>query len=59
MTDLCKVLMERDNLSEEEAELEIAEAREMLMERLDNDEDPEEFLMDHFGLEDDYLLDLL
>jgi hypothetical protein len=53
---LKQVLMRRDGLSEEEAEELIQEARE---EVLEGGADPEEVLACNFGLEPDYIFDLL
>jgi len=53
--DLKKVLMTRDGLSELEALNLIDEARELVM----CGEDPEELLFNEFGLEPDYIFDLL
>lgn len=53
---LLEVLMRRDGLSREEAAEGIAEARDAVL--LDG-EDPEEVLADWFGLEPDYVFDLL
>ena len=53
---LLEVLMRRDGLSREEAAEEIAQARDAVL--LDG-EDPEEVLADWFGLEPDYVFDLL
>lgn len=55
MSELKKVLMERDGMSDREANEVIKEARE----RVYDGEDPEEILMDEFGLEPDYVFDLL
>jgi hypothetical protein len=57
MTDseLKKVIMERDDLSSIEADQQIAEAKQ----RVAEGDDPEEVLLDDFGLEPDYLLDLI
>jgi len=52
---LKQVLMRRDGLSAEEANERIAEARQAV----ENGEDPEEILHDEFGLEPDYIFDLL
>ena len=52
---LKAVIMRRDGLSEEEAEEEIAAAKEAVVEG----EDPEQVLEDYFGLEPDYVFDLL
>ena len=50
-----QVLMRRDGLSAAEADELIAEARERVLEG----EDPEEILHDDFGLEPDYIWDLI
>lgn len=55
MTELKRVLMERDELSYEEADEIISQAREMILEG----EDPEEILYEEFGLEMDYIFDLI
>jgi len=55
MSELKRVLMNRDNMTEEEADEAIAEARE----RIADGEDPEEILHDEFGLEPDYIFDLV
>lgn len=55
METLRKVLMRRDGLSGDEADELIAEARE----RVAEGEDPEDILIDEFGLEPDYIWDLL
>lgn len=52
---LKEVLMRRDGLTEEEAEEQIEEARQAVM----DGDDPEEVLADWFGLEPDYVFDLL
>ena len=59
MKPLKKVLMERDGLTEEEAQEQIDNAHEELMERLEDGEMPFDFMMDEFGLEPDYLEDLI
>jgi hypothetical protein len=55
MKTLKEVLMERDDLSSDEADELIKEAREQVY----NGEDPEEVLFNEFGLEPDYVMDLL
>jgi hypothetical protein len=55
MQSLKQVLMNRDGLTEDEAEEFIAEARE----RIYSGDDPEEILLEEFGLEPDYVFDLL
>ena len=52
---LKQVLMRRDGLSAAEADELIDEARERVLEG----EDPEEILHDDFGLEPDYIWDLI
>jgi hypothetical protein len=54
MTDFTKVLMERDGMTEEEAENE----RKELFERAMTGECIEEMLLEH-GLESDYVFDVL
>ena len=55
LTELHRVLMRRDGMTAEEAEELIEEARE----RVDAGEDPEEILHEEFGMEPDYVFDLL
>ena len=55
METLKQVLMRRDGLSAAEAQDLIDEARERVLEG----EDPEEILHDDFGLEPDYVWELL
>ncbi len=52
---LKQVIMRRDNMSSAEAEELINEAKEELAEG----GDPEEILAEYFGLEPDYIFDLL
>ena len=55
MSELRTVLMKRDKLTHEEADEIIREARMQVSEG----EDPEEILADEFGLEPDYIFDLI
>lgn len=55
MESLKEVLMGRDGLTSHEADQMIDEARSRVYEG----EDPEEILMDEFGLEPDYIFDLV
>jgi hypothetical protein len=55
MTELERVLIDRDGMSLEEAREEIAQARIAVL----KGEDPEEVLNDWFGLEPDYIFDLI
>lgn len=55
MTALKQILIQRDNMTEDEADALIKEARE----RVTDGENPEEILYEEFGLEPDYIFDLL
>lgn len=55
MTELKRILMKRDDLSSQEADLLISQARQAVF----DGEDPEEVLYEEFGLEPDYIMDLL
>ena len=55
MRELKKVLMGRDGISSKEADEVIADAKQ----RVWDGEDPEEVLADEFGLEPDYIFDLM
>jgi hypothetical protein len=59
MTELKKALMERDDLTSEQADKAIQEARASFYEALDNGDMPFDFMQDEFGLEPDYLTDLI
>lgn len=52
---LKQVLMRRDGMSSSDADDAIEDARE----RVFSGEDPEEILLEEFGLEPDYIFDLL
>lgn len=54
-----QVLMQRDGVSEEDAEQQIHQAREDAMERLAEGEMPFDICEEYFGLEPDYLEKLL
>ena len=56
MTELKQAIMQRDGLTSEEADELIDGARSMV---LDEGMDPEEVLLEEFGLEPDYVFDLL
>lgn len=56
MTELVKVLMERDGMTLEDAMEAVANARKLVV---DEYADPEEVLLEEFGLEPDYIFDLL
>jgi len=55
MESLKEVLMRRDEMSSEEANELIEEAKELVI----DGEDPEEVLLDMFGLEPDFIFDIL
>ena len=55
MDSLKKTIMRRDGLSAAEADEMIAEAKEAIA----NGADPEDILYSDFGLEPDYIFDLL
>ena len=61
MKTIKDVLMERDGLSEQDAINAVEDARELLNEYAENDDTASamNICMDEFGLEDDYLLELL
>jgi hypothetical protein len=56
MSELMQILITRDKLTRAEAAEAIAEARRRVYEC---DEDPEEVLFEEFGLEPDYVFDLI
>lgn len=55
MTTIEKTLMHRDGYSREEAREALKEARQRVLEG----DDPEEILFEDFGLEPDYIFDLI
>lgn len=55
MNTLTSILMNRDGLTEDEAIEQVNEARDRVL----DGENPEEILYDEFGLEPDYVFDLL
>lgn len=55
MNSLKSVLMRRDEITSQEADELIEDAARMI----DDGEDPERILQDEFGLEPDYVFDLL
>ena len=59
METIKQVLMRRDGMTEEEAELLIADAREDLNYRLSLGKMPDDICEEWFGLEPDYIFDLL
>ena len=59
MVNLKNTLMERDGITAQEADEQIAEARNRMFEMLANGESPYDICEEEFGLEPDYLDDLL
>jgi hypothetical protein len=62
MNKIVEILMERDNMSQEEAEDLLSEARDEAEYLLENDgqlDDIENVLKDYFSLEPDYIFDLI
>ena len=62
MTDFERVLMNRDGMTREEAKAEKRRAREEVMSYFDDNmsyDDIEDMFCGEYGLETDYLLDLL
>ena len=57
--NLKEVLMKRDEFSAEEADELINDAREDALRRLGDAEMPFDICKEHFGLEPDYLFELL
>lgn len=55
MSDLKQILMNRDGMSSKEADSAISEMRKRVFEG----EDPEEILLDEYGLEPDYVFDII
>lgn len=56
---IATILMERDGMTQEEADKEIEMARKDLHERLDAGEMPHDICSEWFGLEPDYLMELI
>jgi hypothetical protein len=59
MESIREVLIRRDKMTKEEAEDLIEQAREDLMNRLAEGEYPEDICEEWFGLEPDYLMELI
>ena len=59
MNRVTKILMERDNITREEAEERIADVREQLRDCNYNPIECEDILANYLGLEVDYLFDIL
>ena len=59
MRSIKEILMERDSMSSDEADELITQAKDDLFERLDHGEMSEDICMEWFGLEPDYLFELI
>lgn len=59
MTDFEKILIKRDGMSKEEAHEELMNVRNDVFDGDYEYEDVEDILMDDYGLEPDYLMDVL
>ena len=59
MKTIKEILIERDDISEQAAEDLINDARKDLYKRLEDGEDASDICFDWFGLEPDYLIDLI
>lgn len=61
MESIKEILMRRDGMAENDACELIAEAKEALYEYLDNDdmESAEDICLEYFGLEPDYVMELM
>jgi len=59
MESIKEILMRRDGMTEKEALDCIAEAREDLHNRLAEGEMPDDICQEHFGLEPDYIMELM
>lgn len=59
MRSISEVLMDRDEMTQKEAENLIEEAREDLHERLTEGEMPHDICNEWFGLEPDYIWELI
>lgn len=59
METIKSVLMKRDDMSEAEADSLIAECKEDMNQRLTDGEMPYDICEEYFGLEPDYLMELM
>jgi hypothetical protein len=59
MEPIQSILMRRDGMTAEEAEDLVSEAREELERRLEEDEDAYDICEEYFGLEPDYISQLI
>ncbi len=59
MDSLKSALMKRDGITADEADTQINDARDEMFNQLSQGEMPFDLMMDEFGLEPDYLEDLI
>lgn len=59
METIVSILMKRDGMNLEDAEQEVNDCREDLLERVGNGEMCEDICQEWFGLEPDYLMQLM
>ena len=61
MNRIVKILMQRDEMSKEEAEELLQETREAMMEAIDAGHyiEAEDIMVDYLGLEPDYIFDII
>jgi len=59
MGQIKNILMTRDDMTADEADELIQEAKDDLYERLANNELPEDICQEWFGLEPDYMMEIL
>ena len=59
VSELKRVLMDRDGMTSDQADRKIARAKKAIWSRLNAGKDCEDFMGDYFGLEPDYLDDIL
>lgn len=59
MRTIKEILIERDDMTEENAEALIKDAKNDLFQRLEKEEMPEDICEEWFGLEPDYLMELI
>lgn len=59
MTELKRILMTRDQITSDEADVLISIAKQDLRDRLESGDMPYDILEEHFGLEPDYIFDLM
>lgn len=59
MRELLTILMRRDGLTREEALETLRDAREAVLEAIQNGDDPEDVFMDITGLEPDYIMNII